>query len=160
MKKRILGIDPGYGRVGFGIIDKYKNKSDYIDHGCIETNKDLCFSDRLIQINQALKSIVENYSPEIAAVEDLFFSNNVKTAIDVGQARGVILLTLANLDLDVREFTPTEIKKNIGGSGNAKKKQVQRMVKIELELARQPKQDDAADALAVALCAAVTQSYG
>jgi len=158
-QQKILGVDPGYGRIGFGIIRENNNDLKYIDHGCIETSKDLELNKRLIQIKEALKKILSEYNPDVAAVEELFFCKNVKTAIDVGQARGVILLSLSEFELNIEEYTPKQIKSTLTGKGNADKKQIQQMVKMQLDLNKKPSQDDAADALAVALCSSLTHSF-
>lgn len=158
-QRKILGIDPGYGRVGFGVIQEKKKDLHYINHGCIETSQDLELAKRLIQIRDAIDKILDEHDPDIASVEELFFCKNVKTAIDVGQARGVILLCLSEYGLSVDEFTPKEIKSTLTGKGNADKKQVQEMVKLQLDLDRKPSQDDAADALAVALCTSLKNKY-
>lgn len=150
--QKVLGIDPGYGRIGFGVIAKGKQNIDYINHGCIETSQDLKFSERLEQIDDAMQKIIAKFKPDVAAIEKLYFSKNVKTAIDVGQARGVILLTMSKADLILKEYTPNEIKQAVTGKGNADKRQVQEMVKMQLDLSSSPSQDDAADALAIAVC--------
>lgn len=150
--QKVLGIDPGYGRIGFGLVKKTQRELEYLNHGCIETSQSLQFNQRLLQINQAIEKVVDKFEPDVAAVEELFFCKNVKTAIDVGQARGVILLSLSQTGLTIKEYTPKEIKKSVAGKGNAKKRQVQEMVKMQLDLTKKPSQDDAADALAVAVC--------
>jgi crossover junction endodeoxyribonuclease RuvC len=149
--KKILGIDPGYGRIGWGIIQGSRNKWIHVADGCIETTVKDPFLDRLLELQKELKDIINTYKPDFSAVEDLFFAKNVKTAMKVGQARGVIILTLADAGLPVDEFTPLQIKQAITGYGRAEKQQIQKMVQMELGLSETPKQDDAADALAVAL---------
>ncbi len=151
MKIRIIGIDPGYGRMGWGVIDVHGNKRTYVAHGCVETFATDSFLKRLGTIHKALKQIIETYQPTHSGVEDLFFAKNAKTAMKVGQARGVILLTLFQAGLPVAEFTPMQIKQALTGYGSAEKTQVQYMVKMELAMKELPKQDDAADALAVAV---------
>ena len=148
---KIIGIDPGYGRIGYGIIEKTRTGEKYITHGLIETSTKKELIDRLGEIHTELSLIIKKYKPDSAAVEKLFFYKNVKTAIDVGQARGVILLTLKNHDLPISEYTPLEIKQAIVGYGRAEKNQIQTMVQMILGLKKQKMQDDAADALAVAL---------
>lgn len=152
--RRILGIDPGFGRVGVGIIEEMGREWQVVYYDCIKTNPRHKFLERLIEINKALQTIIIKYKPTEAAVEELFFAKNVTTAIQVGQARGVILLTLAQAKLPVREFTPLEVKQAITGYGRAEKGQIQRMVRVLLNLKTKTVQDDAADALAVALTAA------
>lgn len=148
---RIIGIDPGYGRMGWGIIDVVGSKRVYVAHGCVETPASDVFLKRLGTIHKVLKHIITTYKPTHSGVEDLFFAKNAKTAMKVGQARGVILLTLFQAGLPVAEFTPMQIKQALTGYGNAEKAQIQYMVKTELHLKEIPKQDDAADALAVAI---------
>ncbi len=149
--ERILGIDPGFGRMGYGIIEGARDKWKLIAVGCIETDPKKSLSDRLFLIHQAIVLLIKKYYPTRAAVEELFFSKNAKTAMDVGQARGVILLTLRQAKVSFNEFTPSEIKQAIVGYGKAEKSQVQYMVQTILKLKKPVKQDDAADALAVAL---------
>lgn len=153
MKKgvRIIGIDPGYGRVGWGIIDGASQEWKHVAHGCIETKPNAALVPRLSQIAKELDKIIKKYEPDCSAVEDLFFYRNVTTAIQVGQARGVILLTLHNSKLPIEEFTPLQVKQAVTGYGKADKKQVQKMVQFMLKLKEIPKPDDAADALAVSL---------
>ena len=150
---RILGIDPGFGRMGFGLIEGTRDNWQAVTYGCIETDGQTAFIDRLNIIYQELKKIVKKYAPQLAAVEELFFYTNVKTAIQVSQARGAILLTLCQARLPVYEYTPLEVKQTLTGYGRAEKKQVQTMVRLSLSLGKKKLQDDAADALAVALTA-------
>ncbi len=150
----ILGIDPGFGRVGFGIIEKLKTGEwRSLSYGCIETSSKKKFVDRLLEIYEAINLLIKKYQPCRVAVEELFFFKNVTTAIEVGQARGVILLSAALADLPVDEFTPLQVKQAITGYGRAEKTQMQKMVAIILGIKVKIKSDDAADALAVALCA-------
>jgi len=151
--KRILGIDPGFARTGWGIIED-TGQITKIDYGCIETTKDLEYSERLICLSNELKKIIKRYQPEFAGVEQLFFCKNAKTGIQVGEARGIIILTLAQNKLPIFEFTPLQVKQSVVGHGAADKSQVQRMVQTILNLSDIPKPDDAADALAVAICTA------
>ncbi len=160
----ILGIDPGLATVGYSIVDKQGNKFEVLDYGTITTTPDMETVDRLNKIYQEVKELVESYQPDAMAVEELFFNKNVKTAIAVGQARGVILLAGAKANLRVGEYTPLQIKQAVVGYGRAQKKQVQQMVQALLNLAELPRPDDAADALAVAIChghfAAVKDRWG
>jgi len=149
----ILGIDPGFGRVGWGLITKGKGDWMAVNYGCIETPKSDCFVDRLSDMRDELTKIIKKYKPTRMAVEELFFFKNLKTAIKVGQARGVILLTAVDNKLELDEFTPLQVKQAITGYGRAEKKQMQKMVQTILNLKHAIKSDDAADALAVALCA-------
>ena len=149
---RILGVDPGFGRCGWGVLDQIGNRLNMEGCGNIETPPKQPFPERLASLHQQLKKIIKKYSPDESAVEELFFSKNVKTAIDVGQARGVIVLTCAQEKLSIAEYKPAEIKMAVAGYGSADKVQIQRMVKILLGLTSTPKPDDVADALAVAIC--------
>jgi crossover junction endodeoxyribonuclease RuvC len=148
---RILGIDPGTARLGYGIIDAGDGYAA-VDFGTIETSAKDTMAQRLLQLHQALTHLIATHAPEGMAIEQLFFSRNVTTAIAVGQARGVALLAAAQSGLPVTEYTPAEVKQAISGYGNADKQQVQFMVQLLLELDAVPYPDDAADALAVALC--------
>lgn len=150
-KQRILGIDPGFGRIGFGIIEGVGGKWKPVAHGCIETSSKKKFVERLEDLHTELKYILDKYQPNYCAVEELFFYKNIKTAIDVGQARGVILLSLRQAKLPVFEYTPLQVKQSITGYGRAEKGQLQRMVKVILNIKKPITPDDAADALAVAL---------
>ncbi|MEK7624810.1 MAG: crossover junction endodeoxyribonuclease RuvC [Patescibacteria group bacterium] len=152
---RILGIDPGFGRVGFGVIEQVKGGEwKAVAYGCIETSSKKKFVDRLLEVRNELLVLVKKYEPSRVAVEELFFFKNVKTAIEVGQARGVILLTAVESGLPVDEFTPLQVKQSMTGYGRAEKGQMQRIVATILGLKEKIKSDDAADALAVALTAA------
>lgn len=148
----IFGIDPGYAIVGYGIIEYKGNKFTTIDYGVITTDAKNTFPERLKIVYDQLTALLEKYNPEFVAIEELFFNKNVKTAINVGQARGVQLLAAMNQGADVFEYTPLQIKQGVVGYGRAEKKQVQEMVRMILGLKNAPKPDDAADALAVAIC--------
>ena len=148
---RILGVDPGTARLGFGIIDAGDGYAA-VDFGTIETSSKDTMAHRLLELYEALSSLIATHAPETMAIEQLFFSRNVTTAIAVGQARGVALLAAAQGGIPVAEYTPAEVKQAISGYGNADKQQVQFMVQLLLELDSVPYPDDAADALAVALC--------
>lgn len=152
----ILGIDPGTAIVGFGLIEKEaKNqKLKLIEYGCIETSAKFSTAERLKVIHEELSSLLKKHKPDIVAVEDIFFFKNLKTAIKVSQARGVILFTIAEKRIAVAEFTPLQIKQAVACYGRAEKIQVQKMVKTLLGLDEIPRPDDAADALAVAICCA------
>ncbi len=154
IKEIILGIDPGFGRVGFGIIEKLKSGEwRALDYGCIDTSPKKKFVDRLMEISVAINFLIKKHKPNRMAVEKLFFSRNVTTAIQVAQARGAILLSGVQSDLEIDEFTPLQIKQAITGYGKAEKQQMQKMVAMILGIKGKIKSDDAADALAVALCA-------
>ena len=148
---RILGIDPGYGIVGFGIIDTHKNNA-VVDYGVIETPKEDTFPVRLQRIEEGIRVLCERYHPDEVAIEELFFFHNQTTVIPVAEARGVIILTAKRYCDRLFEYTPMQIKQALTGNGRAEKKQMQFMVKSVLGLEKIPKPDDAADALAVALC--------
>lgn len=148
---RILGIDPGYGRIGWGVIEGKKDQWSHVAHGCIETNKQHSFVDRLLEIQDDLNYVIQKYQPVHCGVEELFFSKNVTTGVKVGQARGVILLTAHNAGLSLDEVKPVEVKQALTGYGGATKAQIQMMVSMQLGLKKRRFQDDAADALAVAL---------
>lgn len=148
----ILGIDPGIAIVGYSIIECNGNKLRAIDYGCIKTDSTLLFPERIKIIYDRLIEIIEKYKPDDLAIEELFFNKNVKTAIKVGQARGVEILAAVNQGLEIYEYTPLQIKQAVVGYGRADKNQVQEMVKILLNLKEKPKPDDVADALAVAIC--------
>ena len=148
----ILGIDPGTAKVGYGALSKTKNSLKCLDYGCIKTSPDLSDAERLLRINQGLNKLINRYKPGILAVENVYFFKNLKTAMPVSQAKGVILLAAARKKIPVREFTPLQIKMAITGYGRADKKQIQKMLKILLNLEEIPRPDDAADALATAFC--------
>jgi crossover junction endodeoxyribonuclease RuvC len=149
---RILGIDPGYGKVGYGVLDKTGNKFKMVDYGVIYTDKELKLPERLKELHDKLNIIIDKYKPDESCVEELFFFRNVTTAIQVGEARGVILLCLVNKNIPVYEYNPFQIKQAVTGFGRAEKGQVQRVLKILLNLKKNPTPDDAADALAAAFC--------
>jgi len=155
----ILGIDPGTATTGFGVLEKDGSKLEVIDYGCILTGAKLPMPERLNLIAKDLKKIIKKYKPQTMAVEDLFFFKNAKTAITVGQARGVILFVGQEQGLEVVEYTPLQVKQAVVGYGRAEKKQVQYMVKAILSLKSVPKPDDAADALAIAICCASCMEY-
>ena len=149
---RILGIDPGFAITGFGVLEYIGNKFSIVDVGAITTEAGLELSDRLLTLSNGLDELITKYKPEVMAVEELFFNTNVKTAIKVGHGRGVALLAAAKADIKVYEYTPLQVKQSVVGYGRAKKEQVQQMVKVLLNLEKIPKPDDAADALAIAIC--------
>ncbi|MGI6721957.1 MAG: crossover junction endodeoxyribonuclease RuvC [Anaerovoracaceae bacterium] len=149
---RILGIDPGYAILGWGIVDMTGNHFNVIDYGAVTTKAGEKMPDRLKVLYNSLINIIDLHQPDVAGIEKLFFNNNAKTAIDVGQARGVAVLACANKGLEIGEYTPLQIKQALVGYGRADKKQVQTMVKAILNLDEIPKPDDTADALAAAVC--------
>lgn len=150
----ILGIDPGTALTGYGLIEKQTDNLKIIDYGCIETKPDFSTSERLNKLDQELAGLIKKYKPNRMAVEDIFFFKNLKTAVKVSQARGVILARAAQMKIPISEYTPLQIKQAVACYGRAEKSQVQKMVKILLNLKEIPKPDDAADALAAAICCA------
>lgn len=149
---KILGLDPGTATTGWGIIEENKKNPKLVAFGCIETSKHKDTFTRLREIAEDLNYLIAEYQPDEVAIEDLFFFKNLKTAIKVAQARGVLLLTIAQKNLQGYEYTPLQVKQALTGYGRAEKHQVQMMVKNVLKLDKIPKPDDAADALAVAIC--------
>ncbi len=147
---RTLGIDPGLARVGYGLIDTIKNKKTMLDCGIIHTDKTLKEGDRMVEIFNDLSEIIKKWEPQIAAVEKFFFYRS-STTINVVQARGVLIMTLAKMKIPVVEFAPMQIKLAVAGSGKANKTEVLEAVMQELNLEKPPRPDDAADALAIAL---------
>ncbi len=148
----VLGIDPGTAITGYGLVTDRGEGSVAVAHGVITTPSDLPLPDRLVMIQRELSAIIERYRPDHAAVEELFFNKNVRTALSVAHARGVMLLTLAQAHVRIFEYTPLEVKQAITGSGRADKRQMQQMITLLLGLDQIPKPDDAADALAIAVC--------
>ena len=156
---RILGIDPGYAIVGFGVLEYNSGKFTVVDYGAITTSADMDFNRRLKVIYDDMTEIITTYKPDEMGIEKLFFNTNEKTAIDVAQARGVTLLPAIIRNIPIYEYTPLQVKQAVVGYGRADKHQVQTMVKTILSLAEIPKPDDAADAVAVAICHAQTVNY-
>lgn len=149
---RILGIDPGYAILGYGIVEMKGNHFQVCGYGAVTTEASMSMTDRLKCIYDELTHIIARYEPDVASIEELFFNTNTKTAIMVGQARGVAILACANSGMEISEYTPLQIKQALAGYGRAEKKQVQMMVKTILNLSEIPKPDDTADALAAAIC--------
>ena len=149
---RILGIDPGYAIVGFGVLDYDGIRFTPIEYGAVLTEAGTPFPERLRAIHEDIEFIFNKFKPDCMAIERLYFTTNQKTAIDVAQARGVINLAAARKDLPVFEYTPLQVKQSVVGYGKAEKKQVMDMTKRILKLAEVPKPDDTADALAIAIC--------
>ncbi len=148
----ILGIDPGFAIVGVGVVQYKGNKFAPIDYFAITTKAGMPIEQRLKIIYDEMSEAIAKYKPDVMAVEELFFNNNAKTAIQVGQARGVILLSAVNAGLPIYEYTPLQVKQAVVGYGRADKKQIQQMMKAILGLNEVPKPDDVADALALAIC--------
>jgi crossover junction endodeoxyribonuclease RuvC len=156
----VIGIDPGTATIGFALVrDLPDGNNEAVEYGVITTPKENSAPQRLMQLFEELNVILGRHKPDSAAVEKLFFANNVTTAIGVGQARGVVLLALAQAGLEVGEYTPNEVKQAVTGYGGADKKQVQEMVRVLLSLDKIPKPDDAADALAIAITHLNTRRY-
>lgn len=148
----ILGIDPGYAIVGFGVLEYKNNHFTVIDYGAITTDAGTPFNRRLEYIYDELTAILEKYRPDAMSIEKLFYNSNAKTVIDVSQARGVIMLAAQKCGVPAFEYTPLQVKQSVVGYGRAEKKQVQEMIKRILFLEKVPKPDDTADALAMAIC--------
>jgi crossover junction endodeoxyribonuclease RuvC len=154
---RIIGVDPGTATTGFGVVDYYRGHCTFVDAGVITTPAHTPMPERLVTLHEELTQVIAETKPDLASVELLYFATNVTTAISVGQARGVILLTLAEAGLPVAEYTPMQIKQAVTGYGGAKKPQIQEMVRTLLSLPVIPKPDDAADGLAIAITHANTR---
>ena len=148
----ILGIDPGIATTGFGVCRKIGDRFEYVNCGVIETAKGQRVERRIRHVHDSVVQLIETYQPDAMAIEELFFANNQKTVINVAQARGVILLTCVKECGKLFEYTPLQIKQALTGYGRAEKRQIQAMVKTFLRLEKVPKPDDAADAIAIALC--------
>ena len=152
-----MGIDPGLATMGYGVINAVKGNYSVIDYGAVVTPKDCTLPQRLKQLEEGVQELIETFKPDNIAIEELFFSKNVTTGIAVSEARGVILLTaVKGLGDEVYEYTPNQIKQAVTGYGGADKMQMQHMVQALLRLKSVPRPDDAADALAVAICHAQT----
>lgn len=153
----ILGIDPGYAIVGYGVIKYENSRFITLDYGTVTTQAKAPFTERLELIYDGVAEIVSKWKPEALSVEKLFFNSNTKTAIDVAQARGVILLAATKAGVPVYEYTPLQVKQSVVGYGRAEKKQVMELTRLILGLQKVPKPDDTADALAMAICHANSQ---
>lgn len=149
---RILGIDPGYATIGYGIVEYDNFRFKTVGYGAITTTPDLAFCDRLCDIFDDMQTLIKTYQPDCMSIERLYFNTNTTTAIDVAQARGVILLAARKSKINIFEYTPLQVKQSITGYGRAEKHQVMEMVKNLLQLNSVPKPDDTADALALAIC--------
>ncbi|HEY7941755.1 MAG TPA: crossover junction endodeoxyribonuclease RuvC [Candidatus Limnocylindrales bacterium] len=150
----VLGIDPGTARTGYGLVQLDGHRLQVLDYGCLETPSTMVLPQRLLLIEQGLTTLITDHAPDVVAVERIFFKRNVQSAFAVGQARGVILMVAARSGLPVAEYAPHEVKQAVTGYGRADKGQVQRMVQTILGLTVLPRPDDAADALAIAICTA------
>ncbi|MGN0163691.1 MAG: crossover junction endodeoxyribonuclease RuvC [Candidatus Ornithomonoglobus sp.] len=148
----IIGVDPGYAIVGIGVLEYKGNKFRPLEYGAITTPAGMSTVDRLKKIYDEMTLLINKYNPDAVAIEELFFNSNQKTAINVAQARGVILVAVRNKNVPIYEYTPLQVKQSVTGYGRADKKQIQNMVKLLLNLNVIPKPDDAADGLALAIC--------
>ena len=155
----ILGIDPGYAILGWGVIEYRASRHRLIGYGAVRTEKGEPMPERLKRIYDGLAGIIAEYAPDVCSVEELFFNSNQKTAIGVGEARGVAVVACANAGLPVYEYTPLQIKQALTGYGRAEKQQMQEMVRMVLGLEEAPRPDDAADAVAAAICHANSSAY-
>lgn len=155
----ILGIDPGYATIGYGVMEFKNTKYTPIRYGAIITSPKNEFSERLESIFNELESIIKLYKPDVSSIEKLYFQNNHKTAIDVAQARGVILLAMQKYKIPIYEYTPLQVKTAVTGYGKAQKPQIMLMTQRLLRLKEIPKPDDTADALALAICHANSLGY-
>lgn len=159
-KMIVLGIDPGYAIVGIGVIEIKGGKHRYIHHCAITTPAGMPTTQRLQIIFNEMNILLDTYKPDAVAIEELFFNSNQKTAINVAQARGVLIVAVANRQIPIFEYTPLQVKQSITGYGRADKKQIQTMVKMLLHLSAIPKPDDAADALAIAITHTLASKLG
>ncbi|MCL2838919.1 MAG: crossover junction endodeoxyribonuclease RuvC [Oscillospiraceae bacterium] len=149
---RVLGIDPGFAIVGYGVVDYVGNKFSVVDYGAVMTKAGENIFDRLKVIYDEVAQIIERVNPDCVAIEELFFNTNTKTAITVAEARGILIIAALNAGVPVFEYTPLQVKQAVTGYGRADKNQVQQMIKVILNLEKVPKPDDVADALAIAIC--------
>ena len=155
----IMGIDPGFGRVGYSIIEYKNNKYRTVEYGCITTPAGEKLSLRLKKIFEDLQEVISRYNIDDAAVESLYFNTNIKTGIQVAEARGVILYTLEKNNINVNEYTPLQVKQALVGYGRADKTQIKKAVKEILKLEKMPKLDDTTDAIAIAICHANSKKF-
>jgi crossover junction endodeoxyribonuclease RuvC len=156
----VLGVDPGTAATGYGVVERRAGELRALDYGCLETSPDRGLPERLVAIHTLVRDLIARYQPALMGVERLFFSRNAQTAFAVGQARGAVLLAAGEAAVPVRDATPNEVKSAVAGYGAADKSQVQRMVQLVLGLNDLPTPDDAADALAVAICVANRERVG
>ena len=148
----ILGIDPGYATIGYGVVNLENNKFTPVEFGAVTTPAGMPFAERLLSISRDMREICERHRVDEASIEKLFFNTNTTTAIDVAQARGVIVCTLASVGIPVFEYTPLQVKQSVTGYGRAEKSQVMEMTRVILGLKKVPRPDDTADALALSIC--------
>ncbi len=145
----VLGIDPGYGRLGYAILEK--KKDNLLDCGCVETNSKEKYTNRIKKIATKIESLIEKYKPNVLVIEKLFFTSNQKTALQVSEVKGIILYLAIKNGLKILELTPLQVKSHLCGDGRADKKQIQKMVDMVLKLDKKPKYDDTYDAIALCL---------
>ncbi|HBW74104.1 MAG: Crossover junction endodeoxyribonuclease RuvC [Candidatus Magasanikbacteria bacterium GW2011_GWA2_45_39] len=150
---RVLGIDPGFGRLGVAVIEGDRGHARVLMHDCIETSPKLSFLERLLILHSAVAQIIDTYQPNCMGLEKLFFFKNQKTAMDVAHVRGMLMASAGIKKIPIREFTPLQVKQTLAGYGRADKRQIQKMIQMVFKLKEAPKLDDAADALAIAWCA-------
>lgn len=148
----IMGVDPGFAITGFGVVEYQNNKLKLLDVGAVNTKAGELFTWRLLQIEEKLTEVIQKYHPDAFAIEELFFNNNAKTAIAAAQGRGVAVISAVKCGIPVYEYTPLQVKQAVAGYGRADKNQVQQMVKVILKMDKIIKPDDAADAVAIAIC--------
>lgn len=148
----ILGIDPGFAITGYGLVKYEKNRLTLLDYGVVSTKAGEPFTQRLLAIDAKLRELCIRYKPDCCAIEELFFNNNAKTAIAAAQGRGIAVGAVASMQIPVYEYTPLQVKQAVVGYGRAEKKQIQQMVKMLLHMDKIPTPDDAADAIAIAIC--------
>ncbi len=156
---RVIGIDPGVARTGYGVIEEYGSAYRCLVSGCVRTSKDQPSASRLEAIHNFVFELIAKHTPQALVVEKIFFSKNVRTAFQVGEARGVIILAAARQNIDLFQYTPLQVKQAVAGYGKAEKVQVQKMVQMLIKLPHPPTVDDEADALAVALCHLQNRRY-
>jgi crossover junction endodeoxyribonuclease RuvC len=149
---RILGVDPGTVRCGYGVVELEAGTARPVDYGVVRPSRGTPLHERLRVIHEGLTGLIERHQPQVGAIEGAFYGANAKTAIKIGEARGIVLLAVSTAGLEIFEYPPATVKKAVVGNGNAHKSQVQQMVRLELGLDEVPEPDDAADALALALC--------
>ena len=154
----VLGLDPGFGRTGYGIIEATGKDYKSIDFGVIETNPKILFEQRLLELSQDINTLIQKYKPDECSMEELFFGKNITTGMKVAEARGVVTHEITKSNIPIKSYTPLQIKSAVSGYGKADKSQVQKMVTEILGLSHIPSPDDAADALAAALCHCFTKS--
>ena len=148
----VIGVDPGTATTGYGVVEYVQGRESLVSYGTIRTAADMPMELRLLKIHREFNALLDQYQPEAVAIEELFHHKNAKTVISVAQSRGVLLMTAAARELELAEYTPLQVKQAVSGYGNADKKQVQIMVQKILHMEQVAKPDDAADALAIAIC--------